>query len=70
MVGEVGIAIADFVEVALPQMDLDLTGADELEATKPHEEEERQPTMTSDPATASSGLDIVDLAQSATIHTT
>jgi hypothetical protein len=68
MVGEVGMAIADFVEVALPQMDL--TGADELEATKPHEEEERQPTMISDPATASSGLDIVDLAQSATIHTT
>ena len=68
MVGEVGMAIADFVEVALPQMDL--AGADKLEATKPHEEEERQHTMTSDPATASSGLDIVDLAQSATIHTT
>jgi hypothetical protein len=33
MVGEVGMTIADFVEVALPQMDL--AGADELEATLP-----------------------------------
>ena len=62
------MAIADFVEVVLPQMDL--AEADGLEATNQHEEEERQTTMTSDPATASSGLDIVDLAQSATIHTT
>jgi hypothetical protein len=61
------MAIADFVEVVLPQMDL--AEADGLEATNQHEEEERQTTMTSDPATASSGLGIVDLAQSATIHT-
>ena len=62
------MAIAYFVEVALPWADL--AEADELEVTKPHEEEGRQPTMTTDPATASSELDIVDLAQGATIHTT
>ena len=62
------MAIADFVAVALPQVDLE--EVDELEATKPHEEEERQLPMTSDPATTSSKLDIVDLAQNASIHTT
>jgi hypothetical protein len=49
---------------------VDLAKADELEATKPHEEEERPLVMINDTATAFSKRDGVGLAPSASIHTT